>query len=288
VAFSRILTVDWSGAARGHPARLWTAEVRDGVVVRLANGRSREAVTSELVGLAAEALRLGERVLVGLDFAFGFPAWYQAARGWSAPAQAWHAFTPDTVDALLAAPVPPFWGRDPVRRRPASLQEGGDTPPLRDTERSLQPLARPFSVFQLVGAGAVGVGSLRGMSTLAALHHAGACLWPFDQDTGQPGLVVAEVWPRLAAGRVAKTDPAARRAAVAALTAAVACPRRALDDARASDDAFDALAAAAWLWARRRHLDPLPSDSTPRERREGRILGARTPALLAPLRPRLG
>lgn len=277
---SRIIAVDWSGAGRGHERRLWLAEVSDGRVRRLASGRPREALTAELVALVGAARAAGERVVVGLDFSFGLPAWYLAARGWARGADAWRAFTPAAVDALLAAPTAPFWGRGAVRTRPPMLRDDGETPPSRATERSLRCVARAFSVFQLVGAGAVGVGSLRGMATLAALHAAGACVWPFDEDTGGPGVVVAETWPRLAAPRVVKSDPASRRAAREAGCAGVDCPSALRAAAVASDDAFDALAAAAWLWARRAHLDPLPGDSTDEERLEGRILGARTPALL--------
>lgn len=277
---SRIITVDWSGAGRGHERRLWLAEVADGCVRRLACGRPREALTAELVALVGAARAAGERIVVGLDFAFGLPAWYLAARGWTRGADAWQAFTPAAVDALLAAPTAPFWGRGDDRTRPSTLREDGATPPSRATERSLRGVARAFSVFQLVGAGAVGVGSLRGMATLAALHAAGACIWPFDEDTGGPGVVVAETWPRLAAPRVVKSDPASRRAALEAVCAGVDCPGALRAAAVASDDAFDALAAAAWLWTRRAGLDPLPGDSTAEERLEGRILGARTPALL--------
>lgn len=272
--------VDWSGAGSGHARRLWVADVQDGRLVSLRNGRTRASVTAELVDTTVRAGADGQRVLVGLDFSFGFPAWYLDARGWGSSVDAWAAFTPSVVDAVLAAPTFPFWGRAPTRTRPLALREPGNTPPTRATERSLRAIARPFSVFQLVGAGAVGVGTLRGMATLAALHEAGACVWPFAADAGGPGVVVAEVWPRLAALDVIKSNAASRREALHAIAAVVQCARADLAAAADSDDAFDALAAAAWSWHHRAELVRLPEDSTPEERREGRILGARTPSLL--------
>lgn len=273
--------LDWSGAGPGHERRLWTAEVEQGRLVRLRNGRTRDEVTADLLMLVRETRRRAERVLVGLDFAFGAPAWFLERAGWRSATEWWRAMTPATVARVLAAPSAPFWGRPPTRQRPAMLDADGPTPPWRATERSLRGIARPFSVFQLVGAGAVGVGSLRGLATLVALQDAGAVVWPFDEDPGGPGVVVAEVWPRLAMRHLTKSDPAARRAALARIGSVVSCAPP--DQARAveSDDAFDALAAAAWLWAHRARLGRLPTDSCVDERREGRILGARTPTLLA-------
>ena len=275
--------LDWSGAGRGHERRLWTAEVAHGALVRLQNGRTRDEATAELQALVHATRARGERVLVGLDFAFGAPAWYLARSGWHSATAWWRAMTPTTVAQLLAAPSAPFWGRPPTQRRPAMLNADGPTPPWRATERSLRDVARPFSVFQLVGAGAVGVGSLRGLATLVALQDAGAVIWPFDDDPGGPGVVVAEVWPRLAMRQVVKSDPAARRQALARITSVVSCAPEASAHAVESDDAFDALAAAARLWAHRARLAQLPTDSSADERREGRILGARTPSLLVDL-----
>lgn len=277
---TRILTVDWSGAGPGHARRLWVAEVHEGRLMSLRNGQTRDEVTARLVAITARAHAAGERVLMGLDFAFGFPSWYLSARGWTSSVEAWTDFTPAAVHDVLAAPTFPFWGREPTRTRPTALREESDTPPSRATERSVRDIARPFSVFQLVGAGAVGVGSLRGMATLAALHAAGAHVWPFTPDAGGSGVVVAEVWPRLAAPDVIKSNAASRREALHTLATVLQCAASDVEAAAGSDDAFDALAAAAWLWQHRVQLERLPDDSTPEERREGRILGARTPSLL--------
>jgi hypothetical protein len=268
---TRVIAVDWSGARTGAERKLWLAELSDGCVQRLEDGRSRAAMTEELVRVATHAARAGERVVIGLDFSFGFPAWYLQARGWTRGHEAWGAFTEPVVDALLVEPAFPFWGRGALRTRPAALREGSDTPPLRETERRLAGRARPFSVFQLVGAGAVGTASLRGMATLHALSLAGARVWPFDEDGGGAGAVVAEVWPRLAAPTVNKSSVDERVAHVQALTGVVHGVDACIPPVRASDDAFDALVAAVALWQARDALARMPSDSGARERLEGRI-----------------
>jgi hypothetical protein len=272
VQLSRVIAVDWSGARTGAARKIWLAEIQGGQLERLECGRERDAVTEVLVDVVRAARGRGERVLIGLDFSFGVPQWYADEQGWHTGRDVWRAFTHDRVEALLSAPTFPFWGRGAQRTRPAALHDDGPTPPLRETERMLRGRSRPFSVFQLVGAGSVGTASLRGMATLCALAEAGACIWPFDADQGGAGAVVAEVWPRLAAPAVNKSDAEARVAHVAARSGTVRGLDACLPMVRASDDAFDAVAAAVALWQSRAALTPLAADSGAAERREGRIL----------------
>jgi hypothetical protein len=264
----RTVAVDWSGAREpGRPSRIWLAEVADGTLVRLHGGWSRAEVTAELVEIVRAAAHTGERVLIGLDFSFGFPAWYLRDRGWRRADQAWQAFDPVTVDQLLAAPSAPFWGRGAVRTRPDMLVEPTQTPAFRETERQIaaRHAVRPFSIFQLVGAGSVGAASLRGMATLHALREAGATLWPFAEESPDARATVLEVWPRLCAPAVNKSDPAARLAVLQGLqerhgvTGVMHTEVR--RDVRASDDAFDALIAAHALWRGRNR--PLTSRVPP-------------------------
>lgn len=269
---SRVLAVDWSGARTGASRKIWLAEIQAGRLLRLENGRDRDDITQLLVETVADARRHDERVVIGLDFGFGVPAWYADREGWRTGDDVWRAFTAERADAVLAAPTFPFWGRGAQRTRPAALHEDGPTPPLRETERTLRGRARPFSVFQLVGAGSVGAASLRGMPTLRALADAGALIWPFDDDVGGAVTVVAEVWPRLAAPTVNKSDAAARVAHVRTLDASVDGVLAHELAVRRSDDAFDALVAAIALWNARHTLDRLPRDSSALEQREGRIL----------------
>ena len=67
-----MIAVDWSGKAKGPAESLWRVEVRDGKLIELRNGLGR----GELI---AKLLELGEaepRMVIGLDFAFSFPAWW--------------------------------------------------------------------------------------------------------------------------------------------------------------------------------------------------------------------
>jgi hypothetical protein len=129
----------------------------------------------------------------GLDFAFSLPAWFLDRRRRRRTAPALWALAAAHGDAWLACAVPPFWGRNGVRR-PPTLDACA---PLRATEREVADATgfRPSSAFKLVGPDQVGAASVRGMPTLAALRRAGACVWPFDDPVrGRP--LVIEIWPR--------------------------------------------------------------------------------------------
>lgn len=242
------VAIDWSGRERGAAEAIWFARVRDGVLVELENGMDR----AEVIDAAIDAAREAPQTVVGLDFAFAFPAWYSARRGWASGREIWEAMR-DDAEALLAVCEPPFWGRPGSR-----AQTQG--PALRETEADAP--ARPKSVFQIGGAGAVGTGSLRGMRHLADLADAGFAVWPFDD----PRLPMAvEIYPRALTGRVLKSRHRARRDYLA---------RRFPDEdpvmrerAAGSEDAFDA-AVSALVMARHTEelaaLPPAPPGSTAR------------------------
>lgn len=83
----QIIAVDWSGKAKGPEESLWRAEVRQGRLTELRNGLGRG-------GLIAKLLELGEaepRMVIGLDFAFSFPAWWCEENGWSSGEDVWSA-----------------------------------------------------------------------------------------------------------------------------------------------------------------------------------------------------
>ncbi|HEX5593698.1 MAG TPA: hypothetical protein VFX35_10170 [Solirubrobacterales bacterium] len=108
----RFVAVDWSGKEKGAAESLWRAEVRDGKLVELRNGLGRDGLVAELVDLADEE----PRTIVGLDFAFSFPAWWCAEEGWSSGEDVWAAMAREG-EALLAACEAPLWGR-PGRGNP--------------------------------------------------------------------------------------------------------------------------------------------------------------------------
>ncbi len=270
----RVMAVDWSGATSGERRKIWMAEIAAGRIVRLCSGWSRPAITDELVRAATCAANNGERLVIGLDFSFSFPASFVRAHGFTSAAAVWAHWTEDRVRALLAHCEAPFWGRAPQTTKP----RGNGAPPdwLRDTERTdLAGLGgAPFSIFQVMGAGAVGTASLRGFATLHALHEAGVPIWPFTNDSGGAGAVVAEIWPRTFAPAVRKSQPAARVAHLHSLGRWHAQLVQFTNVVQSSDDAFDALVSAIGMWDARAELALLPAVRTAAERLEGRIWAA--------------
>lgn len=247
----RVVAVDWSGSlgAAAQRRQIWTATAEAGAVIGLRGGRTRREVVDDLVGLAAACSEL----VVGLDFAFSFPAWFLQDRGVASPHDLWREVARDGEEWLRECEAP-FWGR-PGRRRP----EIGEH--LRRTEQEHQPAK---SVFQVGGAGAVGTGSVRGMPYLAELHDAGFSVWPFDS----PGpRMVVEIYPRALTGPVRKSDRADRRRYLADLGLSPAF--RVL--AEAGDDAFDAAVSALVMSRHAEELRSLGPATDARTRLEGEI-----------------
>lgn len=189
----RLVAVDWSGAFSRAAKTMWLAEVRDGVLNRLENGRSRGQVVEHLIELASEDRNL----VVGLDFAFSAPAWYLRQLGVDAPGL-WKLA--EEKEGWLLDCAPPFWGRGRTKR--PELQEH-----FRAADRLAVGGISPKSVFQIGGAGAVGTGSVRGWPFLQRLQSEGFSVWPFD---GPRLPLVVEIYPRVLTGPVVKSSSARR------------------------------------------------------------------------------
>jgi hypothetical protein len=101
----RIYGVDWSGDAGGGRKTIWVAEVRNGALTRLENGRSREEVTEFLIGEAQREPSLIAR----LDFAFAFPRWFSEKNGVRHVRDLW-ALTAREGERWLQNCEPPFRG----------------------------------------------------------------------------------------------------------------------------------------------------------------------------------
>jgi hypothetical protein len=180
-----VIAVDWSGKVKGAAESIWRAVVVDGHLVELENGLDRTEITEWIV----EYVRRHPRTVVGLDFAFSFPAWFCEREGWNSGREVWDSMRV-RADGLLDTCESPFWGRAKTK-----AQKLGHA--FRQTELDVKELdvkGKPKSVFQIGGAGAVGTGSLRGMRHLAQLAEAGFAIWPFDEP-GWP--LVVEIYPRL-------------------------------------------------------------------------------------------
>jgi hypothetical protein len=237
----RVLAVDWSGKDKRPEESVWLAEVEDGQLVRLENGRSREALIAHLIELGTD----DQRIAVGLDFAFSFPRWWCDAQGWRRATDVWAAMDADG-ERLLASCEFPFWGR---AGKPNMVPLGQR---YRRGETTSTPTAK--SVFQIGGAGAVGTGSLRGMALLPRLVEAGWSIWPFAP-VGWP--LAFEIYPRALTGPVNKSRWRARHEYMQARFAGQRATL--LERAAGSEDAFDAAVSALVMAERPDQLASLPS-----------------------------
>jgi hypothetical protein len=252
----RAIAVDWSGATHTARSHIWLAEaIQPGQLLRLEAGRDRDELCAHLLSLPTDGL------VIGLDFAFSFPAWFLEHLGITSAADLWSHVTCHG-EAWLAGCEPPFWGR-PGRRRPTL-----ELPALRRTDRAVPSTSGivPKSVFQVGGAGAVGTGSIRGMPLLRRLHAHGAAIWPFTTG-GTPILV--EIYPRLLTGPVHKSQRSARSDLLAARYPDLGSGHREL--AVASEDAFDAAVSALVMIDYGADLTTLPTEANSILRMEGRI-----------------
>jgi hypothetical protein len=140
----------------------------------------------------------------------------------------------------------------------------------------------PKSPFQIGGAGAVGTGTLRGIPELERLHDAGFRVWPFEEPAlraqrGRP--LVVEIYPRLLTGEVHKGNAQARKEYLARKrrkdAAYVALPREAIEKARGSEDAFDALVSVMAMVERRESFLALRKTRDRVTLLEGAVWGAK-------------
>lgn len=237
---TRVIAIDWSGAAAGAEKRIWRADVLDGALVYLRNGSTADDIAEQLIALAAA----DPRIVIGLDFAFSMPAWFLRQQGLTTAQDLWAHAAQGLCEPWLRQPPYPFWGR------PGSTMPR-DCDLYRRTERDLHAATgfHPKSVFQLAGAGAVGTASLRGMPVLDRLHHAGFHVWPYD-DPGWP--LVLEIYPRVFTGPVRKSNTADRELLVRSRYPQL--DEHLLAAMISSEDAFDAAISALEMT---RHLDAL-------------------------------
>lgn len=252
---NRTFAVDWSGAKSGFKRKIWLAEVKDGDLVRLESGRSREEVRDVLIAEAAS----DPHFVVGFDFAFSFPASFVRGTD-SADGPAFWRHVRRHGEGWLDRAEPPFFerGRFPGEPRDA----------FRSTDWVLRGEGKgrgPETVFKLFGQTQVGKGSVRGMPILADLQDSGFSIWPFDA----PALpLVVEIYPRLFYGSVAKSSPEARSARLGDYPGLSAAQRQL---AASSDDAFDAAVSALDMDPRRGEFAELPTVVDEIRRLEGAI-----------------
>ncbi|MFN3644036.1 MAG: molybdopterin guanine dinucleotide synthesis [Gemmobacter sp.] len=272
-----VLIVDWSAAARPTPPRpsadaIWIgrADAR-GVTARY--HRTRADAMAALSSSIDAAVAAGQRLLIGADFPFGYPAGFaRALTGRDGALAVWDWLAAQVEDgpdnasnrfALAAAinarlpGIGPFWGRPAGLALPdlpdrGTLRHGHGMTERRMVERRL-PRAQP--VWKLYTTGSVGSQAILGIAALARLRAAypgRIAVWPFEDWRAAP-VVLAEVWPSLLDGAV--------RAAIAGGAGPV-------------KDAVQVTVLASHLYGR--DLGPILAPDAPAETlvEEGWILGA--------------
>lgn len=236
--FDHIVVVDWS--ARSTPAlgpdTIWTCwlDTRSSDFDLTNHATRRDTRDTLVTRMAATGT---ERILVAIDVALGYPHGFSLAAGLTgspSAESAWQATWQHLTDQLdeaadNSAPpqhdrwavaarlnerlgTPHFWGCPPAR---ASQHLTTTKPPTladptvglaeyRITEERLRAAGhRPFSVWQLLGAGSVGSQALTAIPVLHHLRHHPALahrvrVWPFETGIDAPpiaDIVVAEAWP---------------------------------------------------------------------------------------------
>ena len=215
--FDRFAVVDWSGAnspKRGADS-IWIARSGGPSL----NPVTRAAATDILSGMIETALVKGERLMIGFDFAFGYPAGFARAVG----LDGWRSMWAHLHDAIEDGPDNrsnrfevaaawnrrlsgggPFWGYTMKAGLPDGLSRTRHAVWAHpfDYRREAEKTERKASpVFKLAYTGSVGSQTLLGIARLEALRRrfgGHVAVWPFEtgfaEDLSAP-VVFTEIYP---------------------------------------------------------------------------------------------
>lgn len=224
--FDRFLIIDWSAARKRSVGKdsIWIADSH----APSQNLPTRQSATDHVIQIIEDALDREQRLLIGWDFAFGYPAGFAQAMGAEGWADVWDRLADATEDAPnnqsnhfevaadlnqnLGPNVGPFWGCTQATP-PAGLTrkryQGGDrnywSYPFsydREVEAELKRRKQSASsVFQLAYSGCVGSQSLLGIARLHQLKQRFGehlAIWPFETDFAEDlraPIICAEIYP---------------------------------------------------------------------------------------------
>ena len=219
--FDGYIAVDWSASATPchGPNSIWIAVVGDPGQVQFMNPHTRQEAMNRVQELLDEATKMGNRLLCGFDFPFGYPEgtaqMINAGNNWEA---VWALVAQLVIDqpnnqnwALQAAAdlnqhfqgPGPFWGINLPDGAPQNLVRGMphnrwgvNLPPYR---RQVERVFPGQSVWQVSGPGAVGRQALTGIARLQPLRQQreGVQVWPFETLGEGQSHVLAEIYPSL-------------------------------------------------------------------------------------------
>ena len=241
--FDAYIVADWTAAETKKlgDTSLWIGVAKRDVRFRLYTETHNVATRAEgealLASILADHRKRGDRVLVGLDFNFGYPVGTAArlklegAAGQAPWQLMWKFIASNIVDKadntnnryqvaakmnrLMTDEAWPLWGA-PAKQAQRWLTttkppagSGADIPEFRATENAARKgRLQPKSVWQMHGAGAVGGQTLVGIPAvrrlLESLGPSGA-VWPFGtgwraltpEDVEALSALVVEVWPSM-------------------------------------------------------------------------------------------
>lgn len=220
--FDAYLMVDWSArngpsARKPSPDSIWFCFKHPGGEI-VENPRTRVAAYKRIRNLLLQHSK--QRILVGMDFPYGYPADLAQRLGvsnWSGIWHEWHSRISDDdnnsnnrfrvaadLNRLISGKAGPFWGcpesdsGDFLTRKKASL---AGLPEYRLCEPK-----KAKSVWQLSYNGAAGSQALMGIPYLHKLRFDEqlgneSCVWPFETGMNTPAvdkrIVHAEIYPSL-------------------------------------------------------------------------------------------
>lgn len=220
--FDGYIMTNWSGAAS--PASIFFIGFIDGKKIK-EEFKTRQKARDYLTSIMDKAKHNGQRLLLGFDFPFGYPADAYgefSCKDWKALWALIHGEINDDISGkrnknnrfCVAAKLNkkfktpgPFWGHpQPEDNRydglPYRKPKGyGDTLPkeFRYVEKKLREInnINPLSVWKLFHGVSVGSKTLMGIPTLYKLQKRADCLvWPFD-DLEDNKHVIAEIYPSI-------------------------------------------------------------------------------------------
>jgi molybdopterin molybdotransferase len=223
--FDRVIAVDWSARSTPSPVRpvkdaIYICNQGPGALAHPTYLRTRLAAMDMVHAALDRAIFTGERVFVGFDFGFGYPAGFadrltgqsKALAVWDwlggqivdGPDNANNRFTVAAGINALFDGLGPFWGCPAGVTLPGlpdkgSLRHGHG---LADRRAVEQVVKSAQSGFKLFTTGSVGSQSLLGLPYLARLRRrygADLQVWPLETGWGVPQaqIVLAEIYPSL-------------------------------------------------------------------------------------------
>jgi molybdopterin-guanine dinucleotide biosynthesis protein B len=224
--FDRVIVVDWSAANlptsltnRANAVWIGCHDVEGGAEW---HHRTRASAEAQLVTLIDTARAEGLRVLIGFDFAMGYPAGFAARLTGEPCAQSVWRWLDEAITDVdnrnnrfevatrINAAFPegpgPFWSHPtgqswpglPTRRAGIDYSTLG----LAEIRAAEAAVPRAKSPWMLFNPGSVGSQSLLGLPMIHRLSQLpGVAVWPFAAPHAP--VVLAEVYPSLSAGPVA-------------------------------------------------------------------------------------